>query len=55
LRIGAPASPHDQGVLPNRSSTRVEKVIEAGCWPVCSTLIAKCDARVSASALAASL
>ena len=54
-RIGAPASPHDQGVSPNRSSTRVEKVIEAGCWPVCSTLIAKCGASISAGDAAASL
>src|SRR3954454_1088257 len=55
LRIGAPASPHDHGVTPKRSSSRVEKRIDAGCWPVCSTLIAKCDALVSASAVAASL
>src|SRR6476660_6073036 len=53
--MGAPASPHDQGVDPKRSSTRVEKVIEAGCWAVWRTLIAKCEARVSASALAACL
>ena len=27
-------SPRDQGVQPNRSSPRVEKVIDAGCCPV---------------------
>jgi hypothetical protein len=41
--------------LPNRSSTRVEKVIEAGCCPVWSTLIAKWVALTKALALAAFL
>src|SRR5213595_2987214 len=53
--MGAPASPQAQGVAPKRSSSRVEKRIDAGCWPVCSTLIAKWDASVSAAALAAFL
>ena len=53
-RIGAPVSPGDHGVAPKRSSARVEKRIESGCCPVCSTLTAKCRA-VSAAALAAAL
>src|SRR5207253_3312159 len=52
---GAPASPHDQGVVPKRSSSRVEKRIDAGCCPVWSTLTAKCDASTNAPALAAAL
>src|SRR6476620_10310676 len=53
--MGAPASPHAHGVVPNRSSSRVEKRIEAGCWPVWSTFTAKCDALMRAAALAALL
>ena len=41
------------GVQPNRSSTRVEKVIEAGCCSVWSTLTAKCSASLKGLALAA--
>jgi len=40
-------------VQPKRSSTRVEKVMDAGCCPVCSTLTAKCFASLSGIALAA--
>src|SRR5687768_8779576 len=52
---GAPNSPGDQSLLPKRSSSRVEKRIEAGCWPVCSTLTAKWFAEVRAAAHAAIL
>ena len=34
ISTGTPCSPMLQAVQPNRSSTRVEKVIEAGCCSV---------------------
>src|SRR3954454_8408278 len=55
FRIGAPASPQAQGVVPNRSSSRVAKRIEAGCCPVWRTLTANWVASISAAALAAGL
>ena len=44
----APYSPGDQSLGPKRSSSRVEKRIDAGRCPVCSTLTAKWLAAVSA-------
>src|SRR5687768_16498560 len=52
---GAPNSPGDQSLLPKRSSSLLEKRIEAGCCSFWSTLTAKWLAEVSAPALAAIL
>src|ERR1700722_790551 len=50
---GAPHSPLSHGVAAKRSSPLPAKRTDAGCWPICSTLTAKCAADANIATLPA--